>query len=171
MTDAQLAQLVSDIVVKVLVALALAAVSYATTHWAWLQRTQAELSANTLLGTLARTAVGAAEQSLAGAPGSEKKHQALDWMTMQAEAHGIKATPAMVSRMAGLIEANVHEIHQTEALTAPPAVVVNTVPPAVVAKSPPGPPAVVTTLPDPIAGAAATPEARVAAGRQKGESA
>lgn len=194
MTDAQLTQLVSDVVVKVLVALALAAASYAATHWAWYQRAEAALSDNTLLGSLARTAVRAAEQSLAGAPGSEKKHQALDWMTLQAEAHGVKATPAMVSRFAGMIEASVHDMKRAAEFTAPP-VVVDTAPPADIARPAPSPQAMATPFaeqpgqradgtisaaaspPDPMAGetagvgGAATPETRVAAGRQKGASA
>lgn len=116
MSDAQTTQLVADVIVKILGAIALAALSYAGANWGVAKGAEKKLDRQTFLGDLARQAVQGAAQALDGQAGEEKKAWAVDFMQRAAETHGIKVTPLMREVMSGLIEAALHQVKAADAL-------------------------------------------------------
>lgn len=151
-TTAGWVQLVTDALDKIVIPLAGLAIAWSITHWGLRQKAEATLARQDLLGRVAREAVAAAEQALAGQAGADKRAAALNFAVSFLAARGITPTPAEEQALGAAIEAAVRDLKVGDALHA-----ALTAPAAVTATPGPGQEASVTVQPAPGRPAVMTP--------------
>ena len=109
-TTADWVQLVTDALDKIVIPLAGLAIAWSITHWGLRQKAEATLARQDLLGRVAREAVAAAEQALAGQAGADKRAAALNFAVSFLAARGITPTPAEEQALGAAIEAAVRDL-------------------------------------------------------------